>query len=231
MKLSAINEDSFLIILSDQIDLQLTDNIAYLCDAIETALGPSLLDITPSYTSILVQFNLLSVSPLVVEKQLETLMASCSKQVVKNTQGKLIELPVYYHPSVGWDLNSLSEQSGHSIKQIIELHQQQTYQVCAIGFAPGFAFLAEVAEPIQFPRHKTPRANVPAGSVAIADKQTAVYPSQSPGGWQIVGNCPVSLFDIKANPISPFSIGDQVKFNAVDKNTFLSLGGKVIEHE
>ncbi|WP_413699773.1 carboxyltransferase domain-containing protein [Psychromonas sp. KJ10-10] len=72
---------------------------------------------------------------------------------------------------------------------------------------------------------------VPAGSVAIADSQTAVYPSNSPGGWHIIGNCPISLFDIKNTPISPFKIGDRVKFNAISYQQFVELGGEVIDEQ
>ena len=102
------------------------------------------------------------------------------------------------------------------------IHHQN---VCAIGFAPGFAFLAELDDQLVMPRRANPRAKVPAGSVAIAEKQTAVYPADSPGGWHVLGQCPLPLFDLSKEPMTPFSIGDQVRFVPVDRETFIQKGG------
>ncbi|MFT6985054.1 MAG: inhibitor of KinA [Psychromonas sp.] len=231
MKITAVSEDCFLIQVSEQIDLALTDKIAFLVDQIETQLGDALVDIIPSYTTILVHYNLLNASSLVVEKLLENIVLLPSPKAVLNSERKVIELPVYYDCSVGWDLPALSEKTGLSIEQIIQLHSATTYRVCAIGFAPGFAFLAQVPAAINIARHATPRAIVPAGSVAIADAQTAVYPENSPGGWQIIGNCPVKLFDPNSNPISPFAVGDSVKFKPISLDQFLKLGGQVSDEK
>lgn len=228
-----INEDCFLISLSDQIDLSLTAKIAYLVDQIELRFAQcnehALLDITPSYNTILVQFNLLIMSPLVAENLLISLLDNSHSE--SELGGKLIELPVYYDLSVGWDLQKVASDNCLTIAELIQIHSEKIYQVCAIGFAPGFAFLAEVNKKICQARHASPRAFVPAGSVAIADSQTAVYPSNSPGGWHIIGNCPISLFDIKNKPISPFKIGDRVKFNAISYQQFVELGGEVIDEQ
>jgi KipI family sensor histidine kinase inhibitor len=114
-----------------------------------------------------------------------------------------------------------------SVEELIAIHAGRDYTVCAIGFAPGFAFLAEVDESIAIPRHVTPRSRVPAGSVGIAEKQTAVYPADTPGGWQLIGNCPVSLYDPKQTPPSPFDVGDQVRFVPIDRDSFIERGGRV----
>lgn len=227
MRISAINEDSFLISLSEKIDLSLTAKIAFLVKLIEEKLSEALVDITPSYSSILVQINLLKMSPLVAE---QLLIALCNQRCeTTKISGKLIELPVYYDSLVGWDLQKIATEKKLSTAEVIKLHSDVIYQVCAIGFAPGFAFLAEVDEKITMPRHTSPRAYVPAGSVAIADKQTAIYPSDSPAGWHIIGNCPIPLFNLKNSPISPFEIGDCVKFNAISYQQFVEIGGKIIE--
>lgn len=230
IKLTAVSEDAFLIQLSEKIDLRLTDQIAYLVTEIETQLAPHLLDITPSYTTILVQYNLLTISPLVVEQLLLSMIEQPLKKALI-TASKQIELPVYYDPSVGWDLQKLAQQKGLSIEQIIKIHSATEYKVCAIGFAPGFAFLGQLPKDIQAARLTSPRAFVPAGSVAIADSQTAVYPADSPGGWQIIGNCPIKLFDLNQSPISPFNIGDHVKFKAISLAEFVKLGGQVSDEK
>jgi KipI family sensor histidine kinase inhibitor len=114
-----------------------------------------------------------------------------------------------------------------SVEQVIEIHQSIEYRVYAIGFAPGFAYLGEVDERIAAPRLATPRKKVPKGAVAIADRQTAVYPAQSPGGWNLIGLCPTDMFDPGAEEIMPVSVGDKVKFSAISRTDFLQLGGQL----
>jgi len=114
-----------------------------------------------------------------------------------------------------------------SVEQVISLHQAQEYRVYAIGFSPGFAYLGEVDERIAMPRLATPRLKVPKGAIAIADRQTAIYPAQSPGGWNIIGSCPVDMFNPNKKPIMPVSVGDRVKFYAIDKQQYLALGGSL----
>lgn len=223
---SCVNEDCFLITLSDKIDLSLTTLIAFLVKKITQQFSETLLDIIPSYTTILVQIDLLKITPLVAEQQLIQICEA--KLTAQELTGKLIKLPVYYDVSVGWDLQKVATEKGLSVDNVINLHSGKNYQVCAIGFAPGFAFLAELDDKIKQPRHVSPRAFVPAGSVAIAEQQTAVYPSDSPGGWHIIGNCPIPLFDINKTPISPFEIGDRVTFYAISEQQFIDLGGKII---
>ncbi len=108
---------------------------------------------------------------------------------------------------------------------MIKLHSRQFYDVGAIGFAPGFAFLSAVDEAIAVPRHSTPRQYVPAGSVGIADQQTAIYPQKSPGGWHIIGNCPQSVFEAQSYPQSCFAIGDKVKFDPIDRSEIFGTWG------
>ncbi|MBT6028405.1 MAG: carboxyltransferase domain-containing protein, partial [Porticoccaceae bacterium] len=127
----------------------------------------------------------------------------------------------------GPDLAALAENAGLTTDQVIDIHQSTEYRVYAIGFAPGFAYLGEVDERIAASRLATPRLKVPRGAVAIADRQTAVYPAESPGGWNLIGLCPTPMFDAKADPIMPVSTGDRVSFKAISKQDFIDLGGKL----
>ncbi len=138
-----------------------------------------------------------------------------------------MSLPVYYSTESGPDLQALADGAGLTIEQVIAIHQQTEYRVYAIGFAPGFAYLGEVDPRIAAPRLATPRQKVPRGAVAIADRQTAVYPAQSPGGWNLIGLCPQRMFDPNANPTMPVQVGDRVRFEAIDKHIFLALGGEL----
>lgn len=128
---------------------------------------------------------------------------------------------------MGFDLAEMSNIDGICIEKIIQLHSETIYDVYALGFAPGFAYLGKVNKRIATPRKKSPRLKVPKGSVGIADEQTAIYPSDSPGGWNIIGRTPVDLVNYQHSPPCLMQVGDRIKFNPIEKDEFLSLGGKI----
>ncbi|MCG2836043.1 5-oxoprolinase subunit PxpB [Photobacterium sp. WH77] len=229
IRFDSVSETCLMVHLADEIDLSLTPLIGRLVSQIQADFPHQLIEIVPSYTSILIHFH----PDQITERLLRERISLCHSQWQDkpvSAVGKVIELPVYYHPDVGPDLIPLAEAKGLSVEQVIALHSQPIYTVCAIGFAPGFAFLASVDEAIAMPRHAEPRLSLAPGSVGLADRQTAVYPAQSPGGWQIIGNCPKSLFNPEREPMTPFSVGDQVRFQPVDRSTFKSLGGEIWPH-
>ena len=219
--------------------------------------GREFVDVIPSYTSILVTYKVsASLLFAQAEKpdefaadyyQIKQLLISlvnelCFELQVKESQiaatensdfadtvsePDLIVLPVYYHPQVAPDLNRVAERAGLSIEDVIALHSHRDYRVFSIGFAPGFGYLGQVDEKIATPRLATPRAHVAKGSVAIADQQTAIYPADSPGGWNIIGRCPLALFDINQQPNMLFNVGDKVSFRPIGIDEFISLGGQL----
>ena len=221
-----VSETSVMLYFADAIDVSLAPVIEEISRAILVGCR-GVREVTPSYTSILVETGGYDLSL----QELGDDLLGIARRVVEAghgaSPGKLIELPVYYHPDVGQDLETLAKHANLSIDDVIRIHSGRDYTVCAIGFAPGFAFLAEVDEGISMPRHTTPRSHVPAGSVAIADRQTAVYPCDSPGGWNLIGNCPMPLYDSAADPMCPFSIGDTVRFVPIDRAEYLERGGCV----
>ena len=116
-----------------------------------------------------------------------------------------------------------------SVEQTIDLHCATEYRVYAIGFAPGFAYLGEIDERLAAPRLATPRLKVPTGAVAIADRQTAVYPAPSPGGWNLIGLCPTPMFNPQQVPHMPVNVGDRVQFYPIDQAQYVTLGGQLHE--
>jgi KipI family sensor histidine kinase inhibitor len=184
-----------------------------------------IIDFIPSYASILVVFNLLEIDHHHLRNKLKIVLEHCGNASSK--QGRLVELPAYYALESGVDLARIAKHAKLTVEQVITLHQAQEYRVYAIGFAPGFAYLGEVDERIAMPRLTTPRLKVPKGSIAIADRQTAVYPAQSPGGWNIIGLCPIDMFNAQAEPTMPIEVGDRVKFVAITQSQFLDQGGKL----
>ncbi len=225
IEVSRVSETGLIIYFGHSIDLTLIEKIAAFSHAVQERYRGKIYEVIPSYTTLLVEYH-----PLKVD--VEELITWCQKQAKQivnaralASEPKVVTFPVYYHPEVAPDLEHLAAHHQLTVDQVIEIHCQQEYTVCAIGFAPGFAFLGSVDPRIATPRHTEPRLKVAKGSVGIADAQTAIYPQQSPGGWQLIGNCPVELFNINQEPMMPFEVGDKVRFEPISRERFIELGG------
>ena len=219
-----VSETSLMLYFGDEIDVKQAPLIGEVARRIK-AEYQEVCEVTASYTSILVQVH----SPRIkLEEFGDGLLDMISRSVIaEKPEGKLIELPVYYHSDVGPDLEMVARSNGLTVAEVIAIHAGRDYTVCAIGFAPGFAFLADVDARIATPRHERPRAKVVTGSVGIADRQTAVYPMDTPGGWQLIGRCPEPLYNPDQVPLSPFGVGDRVRFVPVERADYIERGGHV----
>ncbi|MEK6153690.1 5-oxoprolinase subunit PxpB [Flavobacteriaceae bacterium 3-367] len=129
----------------------------------------------------------------------------------------LWRLPVCYDKAFGIDLSEVSDRLGKSISEIITLHTQHTYTVYGIGFLPGFMYLGGLPQSLEVARRTTPRLLVEKGSVGLASKQTGIYPQDSPGGWNIIGNCPIPMFNINKDDPCFVSVGDKIQFYAISR--------------
>ena len=218
-------ENSAVIYFGDVASAEISAQVQQCADLIASQLGAALIDIVPSYASLLVIYNVFEIDHLAVNKALRKIISNLAE--VKISDGKVVLLPVYYSIESGPDLALLANNAGLSVDDVIAIHQSQEYRVYAIGFAPGFAYLGEVDKRIAAARLATPRQKVPRGAVGIADRQTAVYPAVSPGGWNLIGLCPQRMFDPAASPTMPVAVGDRVKFDAISRDEFLALGGEL----
>src|SRR4029077_12970136 len=128
-----------------------------------------------------------------------------------------------YGGEFGPDLDDVAQAHGLKPAEVIQLHASRTYHAYFLGFAPGFAYLGELPEEIATPRLESPRKKVPAGSVAIAGRQTAVSPFATPGGWRLIGRTPLPVFRSDRKPMELVSVGDQVRFRPVSREEFREL--------
>jgi len=182
-----------------------------------------LIDLVPSYTTLMIHYDLAKLNPNQATELIHAAMANLAPD--PQAKGTQHVLPVWYDLSVGPELSLLAKRSGLSIGEVIATHSQHEYQVFALGFAPGFAFMGLVEDIIAAPRLNTPRKRVAAGSVGIAERQTAAYPVVSPGGWNLIGRTPVKLFDRQREGYSLMQPGDSVCFASVGRAEFIRLGG------
>ncbi|MHC2145202.1 5-oxoprolinase subunit PxpB [Pseudomonas sp. 210_17 TE3656] len=222
-RIETVAIDCLMVRLFDAIDEANMPWMLAASQRLRTVFAGHLVDLVPSYTTLMVHFDLLQLSP----EQARTLI----REALENLQpdngsgGRQHEIPVWYDLSVGPELSLLAERCATSVADIVRRHSEREYQVFALGFAPGFAFMGLVEEALAAPRLATPRKRVAAGSVGIAERQTAAYPAVSPGGWNLIGRTPSKLFDRERDGYSLLQPGDRVRFVAVDRATFINLGG------
>ena len=222
MNFKIASVDSLVIYFGNEISEEIATKVQKAYLSLNSLNIEGIIEIIPSYTTIYVLFDIFKYD---YYSFVEILKNSIDLNYEDNRIKSIINIDVYYGDEVALDLQDMSFKTNLSIEKIIEIHSSKLYDVYAIGFAPGFAFLASVDKQIAMPRLSSPRKSVPKGSVAIADTQTAVYPQQSPGGWNIIGRTAMELFDNNLEKLSPLSVGYKVKFNPISKEVFLSQGG------
>ena len=222
MNFKVASVDSLVIYFGNEISEEIATKVQKAYLSLKSLNIEGIIEIIPSYTTIYVLFDIFKYD---YYSFVEILKNSIDLNYEDNRTKSIINIDVYYGDEVGLDLQDMSLKTNLSIEKIIEIHSSKSYDVYAIGFSPGFAFLASVDKKIAVPRLSSPRKSVPKGSVAIADTQTAVYPQQSPGGWNIIGRTAMELFDKNLEKLSPLSVGYKVKFNPISKEVFLSQGG------
>ena len=202
------------------------DNMSWMLAAtrrLREGFGAALVDLVPSYTTLMVHYDLLALSPTQARELIDQALTDLQPQA--QGSGQCHVLPVWYDLSVGPELALLARRSGLEVNEVIRRHSQHHYQVFALGFAPGFAFMGLVEEQLAAPRLNTPRKRVAPGSVGIAERQTAAYPVESPGGWNLIGRTPAKLFDRERDGYSLMQPGDSVRFEAIGRAEFINLGG------
>lgn len=205
-----------LIVFEQHIDPELHQMIIALYHAIKKSQIVGLRSITPAYSSITLVFdnNLLSFKYL----KRELISIWTKLDVDHELPSRTFIIPVCYDIEFGLDLDKVADRTGLTIEQITTLHAESGYRVYMLGFLPGFLYLGGLPAELEIARKQTPRLSVPKGSVAIGGQQTGIYPSDSPGGWQIIGRTPISLFEPKTDfLIQP---GDFIQFQPISKHAF-----------
>lgn len=208
-----MGDRSFLVELGENISPDVNGRVQQLMRQIQDARLPGVLELAPGYRSLLVVFDPLAIASDHLRERITEIDARPVSAGL--TPAKQLTVPVFYGGEYGPDLPAVADQIGISTDEVIRLHTGTVYRVYMIGFTPGYPYLGELPAELAVPRRSTPRTRVPKGSVGIAQRQTGIYPVESPGGWQIIGWTPIELFD-PARPLpSLLEMGDRVKFEAV----------------
>jgi len=218
-----MGDSAFVIRFGEVISLELHARVIGALRVLDNSREDWVLDLVPGYASVMVIYDTLWATPEDVQRWLAETLPHARPEPSGH---RVIEVPVWYHPSVGPDLEPLAREKGLTVEELIALHTAPEYLVYMLGFRPGFPFLGGLDPRLFAPRLATPRAAVPAGSVGIGGQQTGIYPLRSPGGWRLLGRTTLRPFAPEADPPFALGVGDRVRFVSITEDRFRALGGE-----
>ena len=215
------SDSSLLVVFGDTISAQINGRVIALFHAIQERRDPRIRNLHPAYASLLIDFDPLLVTHEEVTSVVQQLTNEAGTAVDESS--RIVTIPVCYDPEFGLDLADVSRHTRLTAEEVVRLHSSPTYAVYFLGFSPGFVYLGGLPKALHTPRLVTPRTSIAAGSVGIAGNQTGIYPSDSPGGWRLVGRTPLSMFDPEAATPARLQPGDRLKFSPIDRATFAKM--------
>ena len=218
-----------LAVLGEGISEEVNDRVRALYRAVCAANAPQIVEAVPSYTSVLVHYRPERTTPQEMRELLSSLAEKPAETVTAPPRTHVI--PVCYGLHFGPDLWEMEQTLGMTRQQIVDIHSGREYRVYMMGFLPGFVYLGGMDERIAYPRLKKPRLRIDAGAVGIAGGQTGIYPSVSPGGWRIIGNTPIRMFDPAEDPPTPIEPGDLIRFRPISVDEWYDIRHQEMKKE
>jgi KipI family sensor histidine kinase inhibitor len=214
-------DSALLVVVGDEVSPELSREVHELAGVLRERMSenPKWGAPVPGYAAVLVPYDSLLLSQSDATERLSSLLAAQVAQrhapAPETAPSEPIDIAVRYGGDDGPDLVIVAETLGLTPAQVVELHGSKAYDVLLLGFAPGFAYLGMLPEELVMPRRATPRTRVAPGSVAIAGRQTAVYPSATPGGWHLIGRTELVMWDVTRDPPALLEPGRRVRFRPV----------------
>ncbi len=219
-EIQPLGDQAFLVRFGAGISPELHATVRSTLSALDADRPAWVVDLVPAYASVLVVYDPVQVETDEVTAWLGERVAAGPAEL---PAPRRVTVPVWYDPEVGPDLEAVAAEKGRSPAEVVALHTGREVLVYMLGFRPGFPYMGTTDERIAVERLATPRLAVPAGSVALAGRQTGIYPVASPGGWRLIGRTPWRLFDpARAEPFRLLP-GDLVRFEAIDGRRFREL--------
>jgi KipI family sensor histidine kinase inhibitor len=222
-RIEPLGDQALVIDLGDTVDPEVNRRVCALALRIQTARLEAVVDIVPSFTTVAVHYLAADVRSEHGETPHDTLVRRLQPLIDAPVEGgdeapgPVIEIPVCYGGEYGPDLEEAARLCQLTPEALVALHQQESLRVYMIGFAPGAPYIGLLDPRVSLPRRATPRISVPAGTVAIANRQSVIYPFAAPGGWNLIGRTPLQLFDPARDPPGLLKPGTMVRFTAIDE--------------
>ena len=209
-RIQPFGDSAIVVEFGEHISMAINSSVHALASLLEINKPAGVIEWVPSYAALTIYYDplLMNYTEMVrwISEKTERLAE------VQRMQPRVIEVPTIYGGEFGPDLDFVAQYHGLTAEEVIHIHSEREYHVFMLGFTPGFPYMGELSERIAAPRLAAPRLHVPAGSVGIAERQTGIYPIESPGGWHIIGRTSLMLFDVQREPPFLISAGDTVKF-------------------
>ncbi len=224
-RIAPLGDRAMIIEFGHHVDAQINARVQAVAQAISLAALPGVTDIVPAFTTIGLHYRpelFEGASPYEALRQ--QVQALLGRGIAPHkTATRVVEIPVRYGGQWGPDIEEVAAACKLTVEEVIARHTASVHSVFMLGFAPGFAYLAGLDPRLVVPRRATPRTAVPAGSVAIARDQCAIYPLETPGGWNLIGRTPLCLFDPNAQPPCLLAPGDEVRFVPISLAEYQAL--------
>lgn len=211
-------DKSLIIEFGNSISPKINKKIRNMYIAIEKSGFEGIMEMVPTYRSLLISYNPLKLKYRELCEKLREYEENLND--TDSEPAKVVEIPTIYGGEYGVDIEFVAQHNNLSIDEVINIHSSQNYLIYMLGFTPGFPYLGGMSEKIETPRLKTPRTKIPGGSVGIAGKQTGIYPIDSPGGWQLIGRTPLKLYNPFGEPPVLLNAGDYVRFVPINEKEY-----------
>jgi inhibitor of KinA len=220
-------EQGLIVEFGTEIDPVINAQVHRLAKTLKVELPEQIQDVVPTYRSLMVFFDPLAITRETLQENIAKYLDDVESASATSDTARIITIPVSYGGEFGPDLEFVAKHNSITEDEAVAIHTSIPYLVYMLGFAPGFPYLGGMSERIATPRLASPRVKIPAGSVGIAGKQTGIYPLESPGGWQLIGRTPLTLFDPLAENPFVFAAGDYLQFTAIKMDEYAALKEQV----
>jgi inhibitor of KinA len=213
-RVEPFGDAALLVVLGEGVDALVNDRVHRLTFRLDVraARMPGLGAPVPAYASVLVPFDPSVLDEATIRGVIAEALGAAGEPGAAIDPAPVIQVPVHYGGAAGPDLAEVAARTRYAEDDVVRLHAGAEYRVFCVGFAPGFPYLGLLPEELALPRRPTPRLRVPAGSVAIAGRQTGIYPSDTPGGWHVIGRTDLAAWDPHRDPPALLAPGARVRF-------------------
>lgn len=220
-------DQAVLVEFENEISESCNRKVSLLKKHIEQETIEGIVETIPAFRSLLIFYNPMQVSYGQLKRKVKSLLKKSEKQ--ESLEKTIIRIPVCYEEEFGIDMKQLCEHTGLNREEIIQIHTGNDYLIYMLGFLPGFPYLGGLDPRLEMSRLDNPRTSIPAGAVGIGGKQTGIYPLASPGGWRIIGQTPIRLYDSRRKKQVLYQAGDYIRFEAISSDRYHEIEQMVSE--